>query len=144
MRSLLVRLGGAAAALALAAGQVLICTTTATSAAAPSCVVKLQFSSSDQSDNGTDNFVKGVLSAQGYKVIDDWLFTIWSHSDYEVKVNITHTEFPNNGFPVDYTGIHLFIADSSGKVFIDDFIDRANLGPSLQSWIPACNAPSPQ
>lgn len=114
----------------------------AASAAAPTCVVKLKFSSSDQSDNGTDNFVKGVLSGQGYKIIDDWLFTIWSRSDYEVKVDITHTVLPNNGFPVDYAGIHLFIADSSGKIFIDDFIDRANLGPSLQAWVPACN-PSP-
>ena len=92
----------------------LIWSPNAASAAAPTCVVKLSFSSSEKSDSGTDAFVKQVLTAEGYKIIDDWLLTIWSSSDYEVKIAITHTVVPNYGFPVDLAGMQVFIADSSG------------------------------
>jgi hypothetical protein len=105
-------------------------------------VVKLEFSS-DQSDKSTDTFAKQVLDSEGYKVIDNWLFTIWSHSDYDVKIIITHTESPNYGFPVSLMGMQLFIANGSGNVLVNNFIDRANLEASLRAFIPACNASPP-
>ena len=45
----------------------------AASAATPTCVAKLAFSSDDKSDSGTNAFVKQVLTGLGYKIIDDWL-----------------------------------------------------------------------
>ncbi len=111
----------------------------AASAAAPTCVVKLKFSSDDKSDSGTNAFVKQVLTEQGYKVIDDSLLTMWSASDYDVKIVITHTAVPNFGFPASLMGMQLFIADSSGKVIVDGYIDRANLEDDLQGSIPACH-----
>ncbi len=113
------------------------------SAAASTCVVKLQFSSEEKADVGTSTFVKQVLDAQGYRVIDDWLFTMWSHSDYDVKIAVTHTEVPNYGFPVDLAGMQLSIADGSGKILVNNYIDRSNLEATLRSYIPACNAPPP-
>ena len=104
--------------------------------------MKLEFSS-DQSDKSTNAFAKQVLDSEGYKVIDNWLFTIWSHSDYDVKIIITHTESPNYGFPVSLMGMQLFIADASGKTVVNNFIDRANLEASLRAFIPACNASPP-
>jgi hypothetical protein len=112
------------------------------SAAVSTCVVKLAFSS-DESDNSTDTFAKKTLDEEGYKVIDDWLFTIWSHSDYDVKIIITHAESPNYGFPVSLMGMQLFIADGSGTVLVNNYIDRANLEASLRAFIPACNAKPP-
>jgi hypothetical protein len=111
----------------------------AASAAGPICVVKLKFSSDDKSDSGTKAFVKQVLTGQGYKIIDDWLFTIWSASDYYVKIIITHTVVPNYGFPVSLMGMQLFIADSSGKVLVNSDIDRANLEDDLRASVAACN-----
>jgi hypothetical protein len=118
----------------------LICEPIAASAAVPTCVVKLAFSSDDKSDSATDTFVKQVLAGQGYTVIDDWLFTLWSGSDYDVKVIINHTEVPNYGFPVNLMGLQLYIVDSSGKVLVNNYIDRANLEASLETFIPSCNA----
>jgi hypothetical protein len=123
-------------------GFVLIWNSGSASAAVSTCVVKLEFSS-DQSDKSTDTFAKQILDSEGYKVIDNWLFTIWSHSDYDVKINVTHTESPNYGFPVSLMGMQLFIADASGKIVVNNFIDRANLEASLRAFIPACNAPAP-
>ncbi len=123
-------------------GFVLIWNSGSASAAVSTCVVKLEFSS-DQSDKSTDTFAKQILDSEGYKVIDNWLFTIWSHSDYDVKINITHTESPNYGFPVSLMGMQLFIADASGNIVVNNFIDRANLEASLRAFIPACNASAP-
>jgi hypothetical protein len=133
----ILRFAGAAACLFF-----LISNPIAVSAATPTCVVKLKVSSDDNSDSSTEAFAKQVLTQQGYKVIDDWLFTIWSGSDYEVRISITHTEVPNYGFPVSLMGMQLFIADSSGKVLADTYIDRANLAGDLQASIAPCN-PSP-
>lgn len=114
----------------------------AASAAAPTCVVKLTFSS-DQSARATNAYVKQILTGQGYKVISDWLLTAWSASDYHVKIIISHTTLPNYGFPVSLMGMRLFIADSSGNVLINGYIDRANLEDDLRVWVPACNASPP-
>jgi hypothetical protein len=122
-------------------GSFLIWNSGIASAAVSTCVVKLEFSS-DQSDKTTDAFAKQILDSEGYKVIDNWLFTIWSHSDYDVKINITHTESPNYGFPVSLMGMQLFIADASGKIVVNNYIDRANLEASLRAFIPACGASS--
>lgn len=119
--------------------SLLIWTPTAASAAAPTCVVKLKVSANKESDGGTKAFVTKVLTGQGYKIIDDWLFTLWRASDYDVKIILTDTVAPNYGFPVTLTTMQLFIADSSGKVLIDDYIDRANLEDDLRNSIPACN-----
>lgn len=63
-------------------------------------MVKLKFSSDDKSDNATNAYVKRVLTGQGYKIINDWLFTLWSASDYDVQIIITHTVwFRITGFP---------------------------------------------
>ena len=105
-------------------------------------MVKLEFSS-DQSDKSTDTFAKQILDSEGYKVIDNWLFTMWSHRDYDVKIIITHTESPNYGFPVSLMGMQLFIADGSGTVLVNNYIDRANLEASLRAFIPACTASPP-
>jgi hypothetical protein len=113
------------------------------SAAAPTCVVKLKFSSDDKSDTATNAYVQQVLTGQGYKIIDDWLFTIWSPSDYDVKIIITHTVVPNYGFPVSLMGMQLFIADRSGNVLVNSYIDRANLEADLRASIPACNTSLP-
>jgi hypothetical protein len=123
--------------------SLLISNPIAASAAAPTCVVKLKFSSDDESDSATDAYVKQILTAQGYKIIDDWLFTIWSPSDYDVTIIITHTVVPNYGFPVSLMGMELFIADSSGKVLVNSYIDRANLAGDLRASIPACNTSPP-
>jgi hypothetical protein len=112
------------------------------SAATSTCVVKLSFSP-DQSDKSTDTFAKQILGDEGYTVIDEWLFTLWSHSDYDVKIAITHTESPNYGFPVSLMGMQLYIADGSGKVLVNNYIDRANLEASLRAFVPACNASPP-
>jgi hypothetical protein len=114
-----------------------------TSAAAPTCVVKLKFSSDDKSDSGTEAYVEQVLTGQGYKIIKDSLFTIWSASDYDVEIVITHTVVPNYGFPVSLMGMHLFIADTSGNVLVNSYIDRANLEDDLQASIPACHTSPP-
>jgi hypothetical protein len=123
--------------------SLLIWNSIAASAAAPTCVVKLKFSSDDKSDTATNAFVEQVLTRQGYKIIDDWLFTILSASDYDVKIIITHTEVPNYGFPVSLMGMQLFIADGSGNVLIDSYIDRANLEDDLRASIPTCNTAPP-
>lgn len=115
----------------------------ARSADASSCVVKLNFSSDDPADSGTNTFVEQVLNGEGYTVIDDWLFTVWSHSDYEVKIIITHTETPNYGFPVSLMGMQLFITNVSGSVLVNSYIDRANLEASLRAFIPACDVSPP-
>jgi hypothetical protein len=104
----------------------------------PACVVKLVFSSDDKADSATDIFAKQILIEEGYKVIDDWLFTIWSHSNYDVKIIITHTEVPNYGFPVNLMGMQLFIADASGKILVNSYIDRANLEANLRVFVPVC------
>ena len=111
----------------------------AASAAAPTCVVKLKVSSNQDSDGGTKAFVTQILTGQGYKIIDDWLFTAWRASDYDVKIVMTYTVTPNFGFPVTLMTMQLFIADSSGKVLVDSYIDRANLEDDLRNSIPACN-----
>jgi hypothetical protein len=128
-------------------GLLLIWSPNARSAAAPTCVVKLKFAD-DQTDNATSALVKQVLTGEGYKVIDDWLFTVWSGSNYDVKVTITHTQVPNYGFPVSLMGMQLLIEDGSGNVLVNSYIDRANLEGDLLASIPACNtsppsAPSP-
>jgi hypothetical protein len=115
----------------------------AASAAVPTCVVKLKFSSDDKSDSGTEAYVKQVLTAEGYKVIGDSLLTIWSANDYDVQIIITHTVEPNYGFPVSLMGMQLFIADSSGKVLVSSYIDRADLADDLQASIPACHSSPP-
>jgi hypothetical protein len=119
--------------------SVLIWNPAAASAAVPTCVVKLKVSSNDASDGGTKAYVTEVLTGQGYKIIDDWLFTIWRASDYDVKIILTYTVTPNFGFPVTLMTMRLFIAESSGKVLVDDFIDRANLEDDLRNSIPACS-----
>jgi hypothetical protein len=106
-------------------------------------VVKLKSNSDDNSDSATDAFVKEVLTEQGYKTIGDGLFTIWSASDYDVNITITHTEVPNYGFPVSLMGMQLFIADRSGNILLNSYIDRANLEANLRTFIPACNASAP-
>jgi hypothetical protein len=115
----------------------------ASAAAAPTCVVKLKFSSDDESDSATNAYAKQILTGQGYTIIDDWLFTIWSSSDYDVRIIITHTVVPNFGIPVSLMGMQLFIADSSGNVLVNSYIDRANLEDDLRASIPACNASPP-
>jgi hypothetical protein len=119
--------------------SLLIWNPAAASAAAPACVVKLKVSSNDDSDGGTKAFVTKVLTGQGYKIIDDWLFTVWSASDYDVKIILTYTVTPNFGFPVTLMTMQSFIADSAGKVLVDSTIDRANLEDDLRNSIPACN-----
>ncbi len=123
--------------------SLLIANHSVASAAESACVVKLQFSAGEKADVGTSTFVKQVLDTEGYKVIDDWLFTMWSHSDYAVTIVVTHTEVPNYGFPVDLAAIQLSIADGSGKVLVNNYIDRADLEATLRSYIPACGAASP-
>ena len=70
------------------------------SAAVSTCVVKLQFSGGDKADIATDTFAKKILDEEGYKVIDDWLFTIWSHRDYDGKITITLHRNSELRFPV--------------------------------------------
>jgi hypothetical protein len=125
--------------LALLFVSLLIWNPIAAFAAAATCVAKLAFSSDDKSDSGTDAFVKQVLIGLGYKVIDDWLFTIWKGDDYDVKVIINHTQVPNYGFPVSLMGMQLFIADGSGKVLVNNYVDRANLEGSLDFFVPRCS-----
>jgi hypothetical protein len=124
---------------ALLSASLLIWNPAAASAAAPICVVKLKVSSNEDSDSGTKAFVTQILTGQGYKIIDDWLFTMWRASDYDVKIVMTYTVTPNYGFPVTLMTMQLFIADSSGKVLVEDYIDRANLEDDLRNTIPACN-----
>jgi len=89
-------------------------------------------------------YIREASSERGrLHVIDDWLFTVWSHSDYEVKITITHTETPNYGFPVSLMGMQLFIANVSGSVLVNSYIDRANLEASLRAFIPACDVSPP-
>ena len=71
--------------------SLLIWNPAAASAAASACVVKLQVSSNGDSDGGTKAFVTQVLTGQGYKIIDDWLFTMWRASDYDVKIVMTYS-----------------------------------------------------
>jgi len=118
----------------------LIWTPAAASAAAPTCVVKLKVSSNDSSDGGTKAFVTKVLTGQGYRIIDDWLFTLWSAFDYDVKIVVNNSVTPNFGFPVTLMTMQLFIADSSGKVLVETYIDRADLEDDLRNSIPACNS----
>ena len=108
------------------------------SAAAPTCVVKLKVSANEGSDGGTKAFVTKVLTGQGYKIIDDWLFTMWRASDYDVQIVMTYTLVQNYGFPVTLMDMQLFIADSTGKVLVDSDIDRANLEDNLKNSIPVC------
>ena len=123
--------------------SLLIWNPAAASAAALTCVVKLKVSSNDASDGGTKAYVTQVLTGQGYKIIDDWLFTMWSASDYDVKITLNYTVTPNFGFPVTLMTMQLFIADSSGKVLVSDYIDRANLEDDLRNSIPVCKATPP-
>jgi hypothetical protein len=123
--------------------SLLIWNPAAASAAAPACVVKLQVSSNGDSDGGTKAFVTQVLTGQGYKIIDDWLFTMWRASDYDVKIIMTYSVTPNYGFPVTLMTMQLFIADSSGKVLVDSYIDRTNLEDDLRNSIAMCNAAPP-
>jgi hypothetical protein len=123
--------------------SLLIWNPAAASAAAPTCVVKLKVSSNDSSDGGTKTFVTKVLTGEGYRIIDDWLFTAWSAFDYDVKIVLNYTVTPNFGFPVTLMTMQLFIADSSGKVLVETYIDRANLEDDLRNSIPACNASPP-
>src|SRR5580658_556306 len=111
----------------------------AASATTATCVAKLAVSADDKCDSGRDAFVKQVLTGLGYKVIDDWLFTIWKGDDYDVKVIINHTQVPNYGFPVSLMGMQLFIADGSGKVLVNNYVDRANLEGSLDFFVPPCS-----
>jgi hypothetical protein len=120
--------------------SLLIWSPIAASAAVPTCAVKLKFGSDDQSDSVTKAYVTQVLAGQGYKIIADWPFTIWRARDYDVKIIITHTMIPNYGFPVSLMGMQLFIADSSGNVRVNSYIDRANLEDDLRASVPACNA----
>ena len=78
-------------------------------------------------------------TSQGYKIIDDWLFTMWRASDYDVQIVMTYTLVQNYGFPVTLMQMQLFIADSTGKILVDSDIDRANLEDNLRNSIPACN-----
>ncbi len=138
-----VRLSGFGASIrstALLIVSFLVWSPIATAADAPSCVVKLKFSSDQRADSATDTYVRQVLTQQGYKVVDDWLFTMWTHSNYEVKVTITHTLLANFGFPTDLMGMQLYIADASGNVLVDAYIDRSILAANLQASIPTCNA----
>lgn len=115
----------------------------AASAASPTCVVKLMFTSNEKADSATDAYVKQILVGQGYQVIEDWPLTLLRRSDYDVKLVMTHTMVPNYGFPADLMGMQLYIADASGKILINDYIDRANLEIDLQAAIPACSASPP-
>jgi hypothetical protein len=114
----------------------------AASAAAPTCVVKLKVSANQSSDDGTKTYVTQILTGEGYKIIDDGLLTTWRASDYDVQITLTYTVTPNYGFPVTLMTMQLYIADSSGKVLVEDYIDRANLEDDLRNSIPACS-PSP-
>lgn len=113
----------------------------AASAASPICVVKLKVSTDNDSDDGIGVFATQILSSQGYKVIDDWLLTSWSASDYDVRIIITHTTIQNYGFPVTLMGMQLYIADNSGKILVNADIDRANLEGDLRASVPLCDAP---
>jgi hypothetical protein len=124
---------------ALLSVSLLIWNPAAASAVAPTCVVKVKVSSNEESDGGTKTFVTEVLTGQGYKITDDWLFTMWRASDYDVKIVMTYTVTPNYGFPVTLMTMQLFIADSSGKVLVDTYINRADLEDDLRNAIPACN-----
>ena len=106
-------------------------------------MVKLQVSSNGDSDGGTKAFVTQVLTGQGYKIIDDWLFTMWRASDYDVNIVMTYSATPNYGFPVTLMTMQLFIADSSGKVLVDSYIDRTNLEDDLRNSIAMCNTSPP-
>jgi len=117
----------------------LIWSPVAASGAAPTCVVKLKVNSDDKSESATYAYAEQILNDQGYKIISDWLFRILSHSDYDVKIIITHTVFPNYGFPVSTMWIQLFVADSSGRVLVDGYVDRAYLGDDLRASIPTCH-----
>ncbi|MFZ2064346.1 MAG: hypothetical protein WAV27_00025 [Xanthobacteraceae bacterium] len=119
--------------------SLLIWNPAAASAVTPTCVVKLKVSSNEGSDGGTKAFVTKVLTGQGYKIIDDWLFTMWRASDYDVQIVMTYTLVQNYGFPVTLMQMQLFIADSTGKILVDSDIDRANLEDNLRNSIPACN-----
>jgi hypothetical protein len=123
--------------------SLLIWNPAAASAGAPACVVKLKVSSNGDSDGGTKAFVTQVLTGQGYKIIDDWLFTMWRASDYDVNIVMTYSATPNYGFPVTLMTMQLFIADSSGKVLVDSYIDRTNLEDDLRNSIAMCNAAPP-
>ncbi len=109
-------------------------------AAAPICVVKLKVSSNQSSDGGTKTYVTQILTGEGYKIISDDLLTTLRADDYDVQITLNYTVTPNYGFPVTLMTMQLFIADSSGKVLVEDYIDRANLEDDLRNTIPACNA----
>jgi len=64
---------------------------------------------------------------------------MWSASDYDVKIVMSHTLVPNYGFPVSLMGMQLFISDSSGNILVDSYIDRANLEGDLRASVPVCN-----
>ena len=119
--------------------SVLVWTPTAVSAAAPTCVVKLKVSSNQSSDGGTKIYVTQILTSEGYKVIDDGLLATLRVSDYDVQVTLNYTVTPNFGFPVTLMTMQLYIADNSGKVLVEDYIDRANLEDDVRNSIPACN-----
>jgi hypothetical protein len=119
--------------------SLLILSPVAASGESSTCVVKFKFSSDDKSDSATDAYVQQVLTAQGYKIVDDWLFTMLRSSDYDVKITITHTVDANFGFPVTSMWIQLLITDSSGTAVVNDYVDRANLADDLRASIPACS-----
>jgi hypothetical protein len=112
----------------------------AAASAAPTCVVKLKVSSNDSSDGGTKIYVTQILTAEGYKVIDDGLLTTLRASDYDVQVTLNYTVTPNFGFPVTLMTMQLYIADNSGKVLVEDYIDRANLEDDVRNSIPVCSS----
>jgi hypothetical protein len=120
--------------------SLLIWNAAAASAAAPTCVVKLKVSSNDSSDGGTKIYVTQILTSEGYKVINDGLLTTLRASDYDVQVTLNYTVTPNYGFPVTLMTMQLYIADNSGKVLVEDYIDRANLEDDVRNSIPACSA----
>ena len=120
--------------------SLLIWNTAAASAAAPTCVVKLKVSSNQSSDGGTKTYVTQILTGEGYKIIDDGLLSTWRASDYDVQITLNYTVTPNYGFPVTLMTMQLFIADSSGKVLVEDYIDRANLEDDLRNSVPVCKA----
>jgi hypothetical protein len=111
------------------------------SAAAPTCVAKLKFSSNNSSDDSS--YVRQVLTGLGYKVINDSLFTYFDKYDYAVRVTINHVELPNFGFPVDSEGMDLYVADNSGNVLVDTPLSalanfQDELQTNLKSFIPPC------
>lgn len=110
--------------------------------AAPTCVVKLAFSSSNM--NVDQFYSQGATDAvvgQGYKVIGDGILNHWSAYDYEVQVNMSHEMEPNYGFPHDLVSTTLYIADSSGQMLVNESLDSSRLQGDIRNSLPLCNSP---